>query len=130
MMQQKIGAGYEGSKGYKGSTEPGSPGAVVNPAAKSADQSDFGWKALDYKYGDKPLYQMMKGAMQNKQGTGNFCGHQQGGQGMQNPSAAAAMAAKPYGGAMPAGQNPGLNDMPEGEAPPVDTSDFGGEMMG
>ena len=88
--------GNSGSKANKGIRQTaGNPGGIVNPQAKSAAGPDaFGWKALDYKFGDRPLYQLMK----NKATTGSFCGKgadKSGG--MANPESAAAAAAAQQG---------------------------------
>lgn len=63
--------GMPGTKSYtdvNAATSVASP--AINPAkAGGKAPEDFGWSAMDYKFGDRPLYQVAKAAMK-----GNWCG--------------------------------------------------------
>ena len=128
-MFQQDPIGNQGSKENKWTqTTPSNPGGVVNPPTKGAAPEGFGWKALDYKFGDKPLYQVTKSLLKNKTSTGSFCGGQPtGAGGMSNPAAAAALngggSDNPY--APNATPNPDPIS-PQEEIP--ETGDWGGEL--
>lgn len=102
-----LGVGMEGSKSMKPTAKSGTPGGVVNPGAQAPkDAEGFGWKALDYKFGDRPLYQVAKGLLKKKsESGGGFCGNKQNPQGgMANPAAKAVL----QGGAPAGGSNAAL----------------------
>lgn len=95
-QSQTMGVGWGPSNpSYKESTTPGTPGAIVAPPTKPTDPEGFGWKALDYKFGDRPLYQVAKSLLKQKTSAGNggFCGKQTSPQGgMANQASKAALA--------------------------------------
>jgi len=124
MAFQQDPVGNQGAKEFKGTqTTPSNPGGVVNPPAKGkGDPSSFGWKALDYKFGDRPAYQLLK----NKATTGSWCGKGQDNAalaaGMNNPSAAAAAAAAQSGSEFAQSQTNAF--------PPAEGNPYGEELGG
>lgn len=79
------------------SSQAGSPGGTVTPAAKGGNPEGFGWKMLDYKFGDRPAYQVMKGMAKNHANGGGFCG--------TPATAPGGMASAAAMGSQPAAQN-------------------------
>ncbi len=109
---------------------PSSPGGIAMPTKQAGKgEEDFGWKALDYAHGNKPLYAAMRGLMKNKDSTGSFCGQGAAPGGMAPPRNNAAQVA---GMAAPGARGAMVN--PDAVSPEVDpeefvSNDFGGELM-
>lgn len=93
------------------------------PTSKApTGEEGFGWKALDYKFGDKPIYQVMKSIAKNKADGGGFCGKSGVPQGGMSGAGAAANAAQVAGMASPGAAGAAMNPdpvSPAAEAPAI-----------